>query len=90
MGVMISRHLARNPYVNRPDPDDNVDRNPLPPDDANFFNRHIPRMPYILETGPERRARLQAALLRQQDILERINRRRRNVNNRKQVRRWRT
>jgi len=90
-GVGISRPLARIPYLNDPDPDDNVDWNPLPPDDANLMNRMIPRLPVILETGPERRARFAAALRRQQARIAQLEREReprRNTTTRTQRRRW--
>jgi len=90
-GVGLSRPLARIPYLNDPDPDDNVDWNPLPPDHANFLNRMIPRVPVILETGPERRARFAAALRRQQARIAQLDLERgHNPSTRRQgPRRWR-
>ena len=89
-GVALSRHLAYNPYLNDRDPDDNVDWNPLPPDDAGWLNQRIPRMPFIAETGDQRRARLEEARRRREDIVANVIQRHRIADNsRKHVRRWR-
>lgn len=72
-GVGISRLVARNPRLNVPDPDDVVDWDPLPPDDDRPVPLYNP--PVILETGPERRQRLEALRRRQELVLQDINRR---------------
>jgi hypothetical protein len=76
-GVGMSRLIARNPRLNVPDPDDVVDWDPLPPDDDRPvpLYRRFYNPPVILETGPERRQRLEALRRRQELVLQDINRR---------------